>query len=112
MRGAVLLIVIPAFLIVTVYFLSIFREIVTDKYEQDVIEYENRLAPLKKDLPAYAIVNWISDQKNDDDFVIARYALIPARLVEDPHYLARLIAYIHLNPVEAGLVEDPAEHVF
>ena len=35
-----------------------------------------------------------------------------ARLVEDPQYLDRLIVYIHLNPVVAGLVEDPAEYTF
>lgn len=35
-----------------------------------------------------------------------------ARLVEDPGYLDQLIAYIHLNPVGAGLVRDPADHPF
>ena len=34
------------------------------------------------------------------------------RLVDSQRYLERLIFYIHLNPVRAGLVEDPAEHVF
>jgi putative transposase len=33
-----------------------------------------------------------------------------AKLVTDPTYLLQLIAYIHLNPVEAGLVSDPATH--
>jgi len=35
-----------------------------------------------------------------------------ARLVESPEYFDRLIAYVHLNPVTAGLVDDPADHVF
>jgi putative transposase len=35
-----------------------------------------------------------------------------ARLVEDPRYLDRLIVYIHLNPVVAGLVDDPAAYTF
>jgi REP element-mobilizing transposase RayT len=35
-----------------------------------------------------------------------------ARLVEDERYLMQLVAYIHLNPVTAGLVEDPAAHPF
>ena len=35
-----------------------------------------------------------------------------ARLVEDPQYLDRLIVYIHLNPVVAGVVGDPAEYNF
>ena len=34
------------------------------------------------------------------------------RLVDSQSYIERLIFYIHLNPVRAGLVEDPAEHVF
>ena len=35
-----------------------------------------------------------------------------ARLVEDQRYLDQLIAYIHLNPVSAGLVTDPADYQF
>ena len=33
-----------------------------------------------------------------------------ARLVEDQRYLDRLVIYIHLNPVTAGLVSDPADY--
>ena len=33
-----------------------------------------------------------------------------AKLVEDESYLMRLIAYVHLNPVTAGMCNDPAEH--
>jgi len=33
-----------------------------------------------------------------------------ARLVLDDEYLAHLFAYVHLNPVAAGMVADPAEH--
>ncbi len=35
-----------------------------------------------------------------------------AKYVEDQSYLARLVLYVHLNPVNAGLVEDPAEYPF
>jgi REP element-mobilizing transposase RayT len=35
-----------------------------------------------------------------------------ARLIEDPLQFDRLIAYIHLNPVQAGVVDDPAENVY
>lgn len=35
-----------------------------------------------------------------------------ARLVEDGQYLDHLIVYIHLNPVVAGVVEDPADYPF
>lgn len=33
-----------------------------------------------------------------------------AKLVDDQRYLEGLLVYIHLNPVTAGLVDDPAEH--
>jgi len=33
-----------------------------------------------------------------------------AKLVDDAGYLMRLIAYIHLNPVNAGLAADPARY--
>ena len=35
-----------------------------------------------------------------------------ARLVDSQRYFDELVFYIHLNPVCAGLVEDPAKHVF
>jgi len=31
-------------------------------------------------------------------------------MVEDERYLMQLIAYVHLNPVQAGIVGNPAEH--
>jgi hypothetical protein len=33
-----------------------------------------------------------------------------AKLVGDERYLMQLVAYVHLNPVVAGLVEDPGDH--
>jgi REP element-mobilizing transposase RayT len=33
-----------------------------------------------------------------------------AKLVEDQTYLEQLIAFVHLNPVSAGLVPDPSEY--
>jgi REP element-mobilizing transposase RayT len=33
-----------------------------------------------------------------------------AKLVSDERYLAQLVAYIHLNPVAAGVVSDPARY--
>lgn len=35
-----------------------------------------------------------------------------ARFVEDEKYLHQLLAYIHLNPVSAGLVDDPAKYTW
>ncbi len=35
-----------------------------------------------------------------------------AKMVEDARYPDQLIAYIHLNPVVAGLVDDPAQYTF
>ena len=33
-----------------------------------------------------------------------------AKLIEDQVYFDQLLAYIHLNPVRAGIVEDPAQY--
>jgi len=35
-----------------------------------------------------------------------------ARLVDDQRYFDQLLIYIHLNPVRAGVVKDPRDHVF
>ena len=35
-----------------------------------------------------------------------------AKYVEDQSYLNGLVLYVHLNPVKAGLVEDPTEYPF
>ena len=35
-----------------------------------------------------------------------------AKYVEDQSYLDGLVLYVHLNPVKAGLVEDPTEYPF
>ena len=35
-----------------------------------------------------------------------------AKYVEDQSYLGRLVLYVHLNPVKAGMVEDPVEYPF
>jgi len=34
------------------------------------------------------------------------------RLVDSQRYFEQLVFYIHLNPVRAGLAEDPADYVF
>ncbi|HPS79746.1 MAG TPA: transposase [Thermoanaerobaculaceae bacterium] len=33
-----------------------------------------------------------------------------ARVIEDSSYLLQAIAYVHLNPVASGMVDDPARH--
>jgi REP element-mobilizing transposase RayT len=35
-----------------------------------------------------------------------------ARYIEDESYLSRLVVYVHLNPVAAGVTEDPADYEF
>jgi REP element-mobilizing transposase RayT len=35
-----------------------------------------------------------------------------ARLIEDQGYFDQVLVYIHLNPVRAGLVDEPADYVF
>mgnify|MGYP000240265872 FL=1 len=81
-RGTVLLIVIPAIFIVPIYFVSILTEIVTGKTHRPVLEYENRLAAIKKDLPVNAVVNYVSNSKAPDDLIDAEYVLVPVRLVK------------------------------
>jgi len=83
-RGAVLLIVVPAFLIVPVYFLTVVKEIIVDKRFSPGIYYEKRFAAVRQDLPAHAAVNFVSDQQQieNGDFLYVRYALVPARMVK------------------------------
>ena len=80
-RGPVLLIVIPAFFVVIFYFYSIVTEIFIEKYHQPAVDYELRFAPLKEDLPLHAVFNYVSDQREAEDLVLVRYAVIPARPV-------------------------------
>ncbi|CAB1056214.1 hypothetical protein D1BOALGB6SA_950 [Olavius sp. associated proteobacterium Delta 1] len=83
-RGAVLLIVVPAFFIVPVYFLTVVKEIIVDKRFSPGAYYEERFAAVRPDLPAHASVNFVSDQHRENgDFLYVRYALVPARLVRD-----------------------------
>jgi REP element-mobilizing transposase RayT len=35
-----------------------------------------------------------------------------AKLLEDEDYLDRLVVYVHLNPVQAGIADDPGEYPF
>ena len=35
-----------------------------------------------------------------------------AKLVQDQRYFGRLVVYVHLNPVTAGLVDDPASYPY
>ena len=81
-RGAVLLVVIPAFIIVTFYFLTVVKEIIIDKKRGLTIFYEEQFAAVKSDLPAHALVNYVSDQTDSQDFVYVRYVLVPARMVK------------------------------
>jgi REP element-mobilizing transposase RayT len=35
-----------------------------------------------------------------------------AKLIDEQRYLSQVVLYIHLNPVRAGLTEDPSDSVF
>ena len=80
-RAAVALIVIPAIVIVIIYFFNIVGEVVSDKHFPAVREYEKRLAAIKKDLPANAVVNYISNSHEEDDLINTEFVLIPVRVV-------------------------------
>ena len=97
-RGAVLLIVIPALIIVPVYFLTVVKEIVVDKRFSPGIYYEERFAAVRQDLPAYASVNFVSDQHTENgDFLYVRYALVPARMVKGLKPAHDLLVVQYLN---------------
>ena len=80
-RWPVLLIVMPALLIGIYGLLNNLSEVVIEKKRSDVAEYENRFASVRKDLPANAYVNYVTDQEYAPDFIRVRYVLIPARMV-------------------------------
>lgn len=80
-RAGVWLIVVPAVVIVIIYFLGAYNETVIKKERSSMIDNEKRYAVLKKDLPGHAFVNFISNQDASREYFAARYALIPARLV-------------------------------
>ena len=100
-RGAVLLIVIPAFFIVIIYFFSILTEIVTGKIQIPVLEYETRLAAIKKDLPVNAVVNYVSNSKAPYDLINAEYVLIPVRIVKGLKPMHDLLVFQDFYTAEA-----------
>jgi hypothetical protein len=99
-RGAVLLIVIPALFIVIIYFFNILTEIVTGKTHRPVLEYENRLASIKKDLPVNVVVNYVSNSKELDDLINAEYVLIPVRVVEGLKPMQDLLIFQNFDTAE------------
>ena len=99
-RGAVLLIVIPAIFIVPIYFFSILTEIVSGEIEIPVLEYETRLAAIKKDLPANAVVNYVSNSTAPDDLIDAEYVLVPVRIVQGLKPMHDLLIFQNFNTAE------------
>ena len=99
-RGAVLLIVVPAFIIVIAYFYNIVSEVVTGKKYHPVLEYEKRLAAVKIDLPAAAVVNYVSDSEEQGDLINAAYVLIPVRVVGGLKPRHDLLIYQSFNTAE------------
>jgi len=99
-RGAVLLIVIPAFFIVIIYFISILTEIIKDEEYRSVVDYEARLAAIKQDLPPNAVVNYVSNSEAPDDLINAAYVLIPVRTVEGLKPMHDLLVFQNFNSAE------------
>ena len=97
-RGAVLLIVVPAFFIVTFYFLTVAKEIIIDKRFGVGIYYEERFAAVRHDLPAHSPFNFVSDHHTEPgDFLYVRYALVPARMVNGLKPTHDLLVVQYLN---------------
>ena len=99
-RGAVLLIVIPAIFIVIIYFFNIATEIVKGEDYRSVLDYEARLASVKKDLPLNAVVNYISNSPAPDDVINAEYVLIPVRIVVGLKPKHDLLVFHNFNTAE------------
>jgi hypothetical protein len=98
-RRAAFLIVLPAVVIVVIYFFSILTEIATHKKKQDpVIKYENRFAVLRQDIPVGAVVNYVSNHKERTDFVMARYASIPVRIIQGRTPMHNYLVAHYLDP--------------
>jgi hypothetical protein len=97
-RGAVLLIVIPAIFIVPFYFLTVFKETIIEKRTGRGPTYEKRFSAVRDDLPANFQFNYISDHHHHGlDWFYARYAVIPARLVQGLEPTHDLLVVEYLN---------------
>ena len=96
-RWPVLLIVIPALLIGTYTLLQILSEVVIEKRRSQMAAFEKRFASIQKDLPAYATVNYVTDQEYSPDFIRVRYALIPARIVRGQSPMQKYLVVHYLN---------------
>ena len=104
-RKAVLLIVIPAWIIVMVYFFNILTEVIREEDYPTALAYEARLAAIKPDLPVKAEVNYLSNSTEQDDFIIAEYVLIPVRLVEGLKPMQDLLIFQNFNTAEMPKIE-------
>ena len=99
-RWPVLLIIIPAVFIVIIYFFTNLTEIVTGRVNRPILDYEERLAPVKNDLPANALVNYISTSKRNDDLINARYSLIPVRIIKGLMPIQDFLIFLDLDGTE------------
>jgi hypothetical protein len=97
-RGAVLLIVIPALFIVPIYFFSILIENITGKVQRPILEYEARLASIKKDLPLNSVVNYVSNSKAPYDIINTEYVLVPVRIIEGLKPMQDLLLFQNFDP--------------
>jgi hypothetical protein len=81
-KGAALLIILPACFVVIIYFFENLTEIFTTLENDKVIEYEKKLASLKEDLPKRAVVSYVTDQDDRNEaYGIVSYILVPIRTI-------------------------------
>ena len=83
MRGIVLLIVLPAFVVIISQLFYSFIQIVVAKDHDRMVDYEIRFAALKKDLPIHTFVNYVLDSHPDYPL------LIPVSVFRLWHYLGK-----------------------
>jgi len=82
-KGAALLLILPACLVVIIYFFEHLTEVMTTSENDMVVEFEKKYASVKKDLPLRAVVNYVTDQdgQRKNFFTVAVYVLVPIRVI-------------------------------
>jgi hypothetical protein len=80
-KGAGLIIILPTcFVVIINFFLNLNETFTRD--DNKVVKIEKKIAPLKKDLPIKAVVNYVTDQGDRGPFFsILDYAFVPIRII-------------------------------
>jgi hypothetical protein len=81
-KGVGLIIILPTCLVVIIYFLENLTDIKTTLVEDKVVKLEKRYAFIKEDLPSKAVVNYVTNQDDQElVFTIVDYVFVPIRII-------------------------------